>query len=301
MSSRSRIAPFAWGVLVLNLAVVVWGAYVRASGSGAGCGAHWPLCDGEVIPRAPTVEKAIEFTHRASSGLALLSVVALAVLVLRRRPRRHPSRRPAVAALVFMLIEAAVGALLVKLRLVADDPSLTRALFMAVHLVNTFLLLAALALTAERADSADDAPRPRPFSDRLTLGALAALVLAGVSGAVAALGDTLFPARTLGEALAQDLSPTSHLLLRLRVWHPALAVLAAVLTLAAAWRRLLGEVPQRQRLWARAVAILTTAQLALGLANVALLAPVPLQLAHLLVADLIWLALLLTADARALD
>jgi heme A synthase len=121
---RSRLARYAWIVVALNLAVILWGAWVRVSGSGAGCGSHWPLCDGEVLPREASAEKWIEFTHRATSGLALLAVLALAVAAVRSRPARHPARRAAAAAVVFVLLEAALGAALVLFGLVVDDASL---------------------------------------------------------------------------------------------------------------------------------------------------------------------------------
>ena len=287
-----RLARFAWAVLVYNLAVILWGALVRATGSGAGCGSHWPLCDGEVVPRAETVEQAIEFTHRATSGLALLAVAALFVAARRALPAGHAARRAAGWTLAIILVVAALGAGLVKLGLVADDASAARAVVMSVHLVNTLFLLAALALTAWLA-AGHPPPRVRGGGRdaALWLASLALLVVAGASGAVAALGDTLFPARSWAEALAQDLSPASHVLVRLRLGHPVLAATAAaaVLLLALRW----------PRPWPRAAAALALAQVALGAVNVALLAPVPLQLAHLALADLLWIATLL-AGAQAL-
>ena len=293
--SPTRLPRFAWAVLAYNLLVILWGAWVRISGSGAGCGSHWPLCDGEVIPRAPSAEKLVEFTHRATSGLALLAVVALAVAVFRARPAGHPARRPAAWSVVLVLLEAAVGAGLVLFELVADNASMARALFMAVHLAKTFLLLAALALAAERLGESEPAPALPRAARRVGLAALVLLVVAGASGAVAALGDTLFPARTLAAALAADLSPTSHLLIRLRVGHPLLATAAAVaaLWLAALAQRAAARDGVRPG-WPRAAGVLVLAQVAIGFANVALLAPVPLQLAHLLIADLVWIATVLT-------
>ena len=283
----ARLARLAWAVLALNLLVILWGALVRATGSGAGCGSHWPLCDGEVVPRAASVEKAIEFTHRATSGLALLAVAALLVAVRRALAPGHPARRAAAWSLAIILVEAALGAGLVKLGLVADDDSPARAVVMSVHLVNTLFLLAALALTAWLV-AGGRAPRLRGLRRGAAapwLGALALLLLAGASGAVAALGDTLFPARSWAEAIAQDLSPASHLLVRLRLGHPILASLAALAVLLLAWRW--------GGRWARAAGALALAQIALGALNLALLAPVPLQLAHLALADLVWIATVL--------
>ena len=227
---HTRLARFAWGVLSYNIAVILWGAYVRASGSGAGCGSHWPFCNGEVLPRDPGVATIIEFSHRATSGLALLFVVALLVWTLRGTRAGHPARGAAWASLFFMLTEAAVGAGLVLFRLVADNATMARALFMAAHLMNTFILVGCLTLTAYWL-SGGVPVRVRGAGWRggaVALG-LAALILTGISGAVAALGDTLFPAGSLADALWNDLSPTSHLLIRLRVLHPAIAIGTGVL------------------------------------------------------------------------
>jgi len=128
----SSLATYARGVLAYNLGVIAWGAYVRATRSGAGCGAHWPLCNGEVIPSSPTAEMLVEFSHRVTSGLALVSVVVLAIWVWRACAKGHPARRGAGWALVFMLAEAAVGAGLVLFELVADNETMARALIMAV-------------------------------------------------------------------------------------------------------------------------------------------------------------------------
>jgi len=200
--------------------------------------------------------------------------------------------------MTFMVLEAGVGAALVLLELVADDASIGRALILGVHLVNTFLLLAALALVARRSGTPPDLPEPArdPATPRrLGLVALGLLVVAGASGAIAALGDTLFPAGTLAEALAQDLSETAHLLVRLRVGHPVLAVSAAVAVLVFVARRRMAA-PERPAPWAAGAATLAVLQCLVGLANVALLAPLALQLVHLLIADLLWIATVLAVD-----
>ena len=294
----NRLARLALAVLFWNLVVIGWGAYVRASGSGAGCGAHWPLCDGEVVPRAPSTERMIEWTHRATSGLALAAGLALLVGALRWRPAGHPARRAAAWAFGFLLMEAALGAGLVLFGLVDRDDSAARAVAMALHLVNTFFLLAALALTSHYASA--DRPLSRahdPSLSRLWLGALALLLVAGVSGAIAALGDTLFPAASLAHGLAQDLSPTAHALLRLRLLHPLCAALAAV-AVALFAQRALARTPdaaaERRARWA---GVLAFAQIALGVVNFGLLAPIPLQLAHLLLADLVWIATVVAGAA----
>jgi cytochrome c oxidase assembly protein subunit 15 len=294
----NRLARLAWIVVAINLAVIGWGAYVRASGSGAGCGQHWPLCNGVVVPREPALATIIELTHRVTSGVALLALVALVVAVWRNRPAGHPARRAAGWAMLFMLTEAGVGAGLVLFELVADNASMARALFMAVHLANTFLLLGAMTLTARWLQ---DGPSGFAVAGRggraAVLGLLAGGVLVvSVSGAVAALGDTLFPATSLGHALSQDLSPTSHVLLRLRVIHPVLAAIVAIALIVIAPRMPVDDAAADSVLAPGAhVALLAALQAGLGLLNVALLAPVWLQLVHLLVADLLWIAVVLLA------
>jgi heme A synthase len=294
IESVFTLARTAWLVLVYNLGVIAWGAYVRATGSGAGCGAHWPLCDGRIIPRSLGVATLIEYSHRITSGIALLSVVLLLLWVRKACPAGHPARRGALMTVIFMLTEAAVGAGLVLFELVADNASMARALFMAVHLTNTFILVAWLALTAWWLSGGDAVSlTARPGRTAAMAGLLGALMVVGVSGAIAALGDTLFPSRSLAEALAADLSPTSHLLLRLRVLHPAFAIATAILLAVAAPVLARGsDTPVATRL-ARAVTALALSQLVAGVVNVVLLAPVWMQLLHLLLADALWIALVL--------
>jgi cytochrome c oxidase assembly protein subunit 15 len=298
----SRLAQFAWAVLANNIGVILWGAYVRATGSGAGCGEHWPLCNGVVIPREPTAATLIEFSHRFTSGLALISVIVLLVLVWRACAAGHPARRGAVWTVVFMLSEAAVGAGLVLFQLVADNATMARAMFMAVHLLNTFVLVAWLTLTAWWLSGGPALAR-RP-SGGLAFGLSAAtvgLLLVGISGAVAALGNTLYPEGSLAEGLAADLSPASHGLIRLRILHPAFAVITGVGLMFGASRIAKGRGAGVEQL-ARLVAGLAALQLGLGALNVVLLAPVWMQLVHLLVADLLWIAfVLLGASAWAVS
>lgn len=295
-----RLTRFAGAVLGYNVLVILWGAVVRATGSGAGCGSHWPLCNGEVVPRSMSVARLIEFSHRLTSGLALLLVVALLVAVFRSRPKGHPARRAAAWSMAFMVGEAAVGAMLVLFELVADNRSFARAMFMAAHLLNTFFLLAALALTAHAAGGGG-LVRLRGGGGEaraLLLGATLVL-LSSVSGAVAALGDTLFPAQSLQQALHADLSTASHVLIRLRLIHPFVAAAAAAFLLFVGWGLARKATSPEARRAALGVALLSVAQVLLGLLNVALLAPVVLQVAHLLLADVLWIALVLLAALQS--
>jgi len=293
----ARYATYAWGVLAFTLLVILWGAFVRATGAGAGCGNHWPLCNGEVLPRAPALQTVIELGHRLTSGLALLLVVGLLVGAWRGFPRAHPVRVGAALSAVLIVTEALIGAGLVLFEYVASDASTARAWWVGGHLLNTFLLVAALTLTAWWA-SGGAPPRWRDAGTvgPLLLAALAGVLLLGVSGAITALGDTLFPVATLAEGKALTFSPSAHAFVRLRIWHPALAVAVGALVCSAAVvaaRRPLPHV----RVLAAAVIALWLAQLVLGAVNVYLLAPVPVQLAHLLLSDLIWIGLVLLTAA----
>jgi protoheme IX farnesyltransferase len=296
--ARLRFHHFAWGLLAYNLAVVLGGAFVRASISGDGCGAHWPSCQGELFPNLGEVKTLIEFGHRASAGLLLPLVVALVVWALRAFPARHPARLGASLALLFTMAEAAIGAGLVLYRLVAHDASVSRAIVMPAHLVATFLLLMSLTLTAWWGSGG----QPLRLKDQGALGwmlggGMVAMLLLGVSGAITALGDTLFPAKSLSEALRHELSPSAHFLLGLRVYHPFIAMAVGLyVQLAAALTMSLRPAPEVQR-FGRAVVTLFLIQMGVGLVNLGLLAPIGMQLIHLLVADLFWISLVLMSAA----
>ena len=124
--AHRRFARFAWGVLAYNVAVILWGALVRATGSGAGCGGHWPLCNGDVLPNVSQIGTVIEFTHRVMSGVALVLVVAMFVWARKAFAPGHAARRWATWSLVFILTEALLGASLVLLGHVARNESVGR-------------------------------------------------------------------------------------------------------------------------------------------------------------------------------
>jgi cytochrome c oxidase assembly protein subunit 15 len=292
MSRTRTFERFAWVVLAYAILVIVWGAVVRATGSGAGCGRHWPLCNGEVIPLAPRIATIIEFGHRVSSGLILALSLALVAAAVRTFPRGHPARRAAGLAFVFVIVEAAIGAGIVLLQLVEHNASALRAGYVALHLVNTMFLTGALIATAwsaqPRATGWPEERRQR-WSRWLSVG-LVAILLVAAAGAVVALGDTLFPQATLAAGLAADFDPASHALTRLRIWHPVLAVAtSAYLIAVVSWSDAL-EVPALRQP-ARLVIALIAGQVVLGAINLLALAPLTLQMAHLLVSNVLWVVL----------
>ncbi|TAK16969.1 MAG: heme A synthase [Acidobacteria bacterium] len=289
--SPQRFRQFAWIVLGYAILVIVWGAVVRATSSGAGCGAHWPLCNGEVVPLAPTLTTIIEFAHRMTSGLILIMTVLLLWMAAKTFPAGHAARRAARWSLVFVIIEALVGAGIVLLRLVEDNASALRAVYIGGHLTNTLMLVGCYTWTIVAADSTAapwTAETRTRWSGWLRL-ALIGLIIVSAVGAVVALGDTLFPHKTLAEGLAADLDPAAHFLIRLRVWHPVIAAIVSALLMTTIVRSGAMDEPAL-RTPARAVVWFVIIQVALGAANLFLLAPLALQMAHLLVSNLLWVA-----------
>jgi heme A synthase len=289
-----RFAKYAWFALVFNLLVIAWGAYVRASGSGAGCGSHWPLCNGEVIPDSPTVKTIVEFSHRLSSGLALLLVAGALVWAFRAYAPKHRLRRYAAAAMFFMVMEAAIGAGLVLFEMVAENKSIARALWMSGHLINTFLLVGTLAIIAWTATTGGRFDiRGQASINWVFAAAIMATLILGVSGAVSALGATLFPVTSLAEGLKQDLSPTAHVLIRLRFFHPLIAIGVGGLLIMTAFFARSRRPGAGVKKWSNALIALVLVQLGAGAVNLLLHAPTWLQLVHLLLSDLVWIALVL--------
>ena len=292
-----RFAFYAWSVLAFQLAVILWGAFVRASGSGNGCGQHWPLCNGQIVPTTPLNATMIEFGHRVTSGIALVSVCVLAIWAFRAFPQGYGVRGGAALALLSTLTECAIGAALVLLRLVGSDESLARGLWLGAHLINTLFLLAALSITAWRATIVHRSTqllRP-PWVVWLSV---ARFLGAGILGTFAALGDTLTVSTSVTEGLRADFSAFSNIFVRLRVLHPIAAGALGAWLLVLAFR-----VSASKHSTARAkrlgitIAGLVLFQFAIGIANIVLLTPVSLQLLHLLTADLVWIAFVLLGES----
>jgi heme a synthase len=294
-SRTSTLLPrFAWGLLAYNVAVILWGAVVRATSSGAGCGDHWPLCNGVVVQANPRLATMIELAHRMSSGLTLPLVLLLIFWTFRATVSGHLARIAAIAAVVFTFNEALLGALLVLLRLTADNRSPARAVYLSLHLANTLLLLGALALAAHWVSGSEALTRHTVRLTQLPVaitGITATLVL-GVTGTLAALSDTLFPATSLSAAFAQDFSASGGWLLRLRILHPLSAVIASLFI---CWLLVRSIARSSEHKSALLVLCLLLLQMGLGIADVTLLAPVWMQVLHLLGADLLWIALVVLA------
>jgi heme A synthase len=295
---QQRFTRFAWGVLAYNILVILWGAYVRASFSGDGCGQHWPLCNGQVIPQASQVKTLVEFAHRISSALSIILIVVMLVWAFRAFPKGHMARRGATLTIIFIVTESLLGAGLVLFRLVAGNTSIERAVAGGIHLINTLLLVGAITLTAWWASGGRGIRLRGQGATAWMLGiGVVAVLLLGASGAITALGDTLFRTDSLGAGVAQDFDPNAHFLVRLRIWHPVLSIATGVYLLV------IGQILNRTRpsqgtkIGATLLLLLFVAQLAVGSVNLYLMAPIPLQIIHLLLADLVWVALVLLSAA----
>ncbi len=288
---------FAWGVLVYFVATILWGTIVRATGSGAGCGDHWPLCNGTVLQHSPTMGTIIEFTHRVTAALDMIFVLGLLVWTWRTTVTGHLARWAAGAAVFFTVTEGFLGAMLVKLGLTADSRSPLRAPMLALHLSNTLLLVAALAMAAHFLGRRvgfrwRDIRVSAAFGT--TVGMIAVMVV-GVTGSMAALGDTLFPASSLSNSMQEDfagkLTGDSTWLLRWRWTHPTIAILASIFLIWILIRAARRTGPWDNRQLSIVVVGLLVVQYVLGALDVWLLAPVWMQVLHLLGADVLWTAL----------
>ncbi len=308
-----KFRNFAWGVLAYNILVIIWGAYVRASRSGDGCGDHWPKCNGELIPNAASLTKTwVEYAHRGMTVVDGFLILALVIWAFRIYPKKHQVRLGASLSLGFVLVEALIGAFLVKFKLVAESQSEYRAVAMSLHLVNTLFLLVALTLTAWWAMGK---PRIKLFGQGAMgfaiVANIAAVIALAVTGALAALGDTVFPAadydeliRTVQRELAggKTLQGSVHLFEHLRTFHPFTTFTVGLwLMLVCGLCGRLRPSPDTTR-WMRWTVSLFAIQVSCGLLNLVLLAPIWLQMVHLLLADALWISLvLMSASALAVD
>jgi len=290
----NTFSKFAWFVLAFNMAVILWGAFVRASGSGAGCGAHWPLCNGAVVPLAPQIQTIVEFVHRLSSGAVFLIVVGMVVWAWRAFPAGHRVRASAVASLGGMIAETLAGAGLVLFQWTAFDISMGRIIIMPTHLIITFALLAALALTAWWASGGLPVRLKGQGATLwgLALGLLATLLI-GMAGAVTALGDTVLPVASLTPGDYKNLTSAGQLLVGLRVWHPFIAVGVGIYL----WFIVNTLRVSRHDIFVTRFSImlmtLFVVEVGAGVLNIWLQVPIGMQLIHLLLANLLWITMVL--------
>ncbi len=297
-----KFAKYAWFVLAYNIIVILWGVFLRASKSGDGCGQHWLTCHGEVIPSAPELKTVIEFSHRVTSGLAFIAVLVLVVWAFRKFPKGHYIRKTAFISFIFIITEALVGAGLVLTGNTAETLTAARPFWMIGHLTNTFILLAFLTLTAWFASGGKHFNfKVQPKILFFLILAIVGIFFVGVSGSVAALSNMLFPSASIAEGIEKDFAATSHILLRLRLSHPILSIMVGVfLVFLAGWLKARAKDDFWVNKWANWLTVLIIAQLVFGALTLLTLAPIVMQLGHLLLADAVWIVfVLLSASVLA--
>ena len=303
LMQREQFSKFAGLVLAYNLLVILWGAVVRATSSGAGCGKHWPLCGEHLIPAFAKLAQVIEFTHRVSSFLVVPMVLILLVWALRVFPKGHPARLGATLCVAFTFSEALLGAVLVLFKLVEHDTSVYRVVVMSAHLVNTLLLVLSLTLATWWGGGG----KPIRLKEQGAVGwmlgvGIVGTILLAVSGAIAALSVTLFPAASLAEGFRQDFSLTAHFLVRLRILHPLLSMSVGLYLVLISGLVSHLRPSENVRKFGRLLNGLFLGNILFGLANLLLHAPTGMQLGHLFLADATWITLaLFTCSALAID
>jgi len=288
-SKTSRLLSFNFA---LALFIILWGAWVRLSGSGAGCGEHWPMCNGEVIPTSPSLQTIIEFTHRATSGIFGITVFLQVLFARSEFGKRHLVFKSSVALFIITIIEALIGAVLVKKGLVTTNASSLRAWVIGAHLINTLLLLGAMAVTEFAFEKRELKVATPPWQKAMAFIGLSLVLVVGSFGAIAALGNTLFPAGSLAEGVAMDFSANAPFLVQLRIFHPALALVMGLvwIVLLNLWRN--KNESKEMSKWLSLSLTLILTSLAFGVVNWLLMAPVWGALMHLFLADLLWMSLL---------
>jgi heme A synthase len=295
-ASTGKFVKYAWFALGYNLLVILWGVFLRASYSGDGCGQHWLTCGGEVVPSAPQLKTIIEFSHRITTALDGFVVLILLIWAFRAFPKRHAVRLMAIASFVMIIVEALIGRGLVLTGNTAGAITPERPFWTAGHLISTFILLAVLTLTAWYAKT--EKRLSLKGRGKLTLSlfgiGLLGILLVGISGSIAALGSMLFPSVTLAEGFARDFAETSNFLLRLRIAHPILSIaLGVYLCCVALWAIKRSPDNFWTKRWANLLTIIVIVQLLVGGLTLVMLAPIVMQLIHLLLADLVWIIFIL--------
>ncbi len=249
-----------------TLLVILWGAWVRISHSGDGCGDHWPLCAGEVIPDFKQTKTIVEYFHRVMSGTYGIFVVYL-FFKFKNTTTPH-FKKLLYAVLLLTASEALIGALLVKLELVSVNDSFLRLLFMSLHQLNSFLLTAICYLLYKCSDL-DKNFKPSP---KLIL-----FIVVSVTGAIAALSTTLFPTQSLWQGILNDFQTHSHPFIQLRILHPVLAL--SIMSYFIVYYYLKNNIRFALEIFAVAF---------IGLITLVSLSPLALKLSHLLIAHLLW-------------
>ncbi|MDE0119741.1 MAG: COX15/CtaA family protein [Bdellovibrionales bacterium] len=290
---------FCLFTLCFCLLVILWGAWVRISHSGDGCGQSWPSCQGQYLIDSGEQQKTwIEWIHRATSSLFGIMVIWLFIWSFLKFPFRHPVSKSVLCIFLFTISEALIGAGLVLAGLTGDNTSPARVLVMNLHLLNSVLLVSSLFICwrLSLGKKFSFFNRMNEGSDRLSKALfLFVFFLIAFFGSVSSLASSLFPSPSLLEGLALDFNPDSPWLIRLRWLHPFLALSFGGAFLYYYFfqdKREKGTRTVLQKIFIVCVSL----TLFSGLMNLLLLSPVFLKLVHLLIVYLLVMSFILTLE-----
>ncbi len=277
-----KVESYAKAGLLLSIASILAGAFVRATGSGDGCGATWPTCKGKIIPALSDTSELIEFSHRSVSGVLL--VVTLIIFAKTRKLQKDSLVRMVTNYLTFFVIfEALIGAVIVIFEWVGLNSSLPRIIAVPIHLVNTFGLLGSYAILYKILQ--DDLQNIKNMFNKNFLLISSLFLLSGATGSITALADVLFPSASFVEGFLADFDRTSEVLTRLRILHPIISsILSIVLYVYATGIR------KKYNVSVKPLQILILIAVFLGIINVLSNIVLPLSILHLAIADFLWIS-----------
>ena len=277
-----KVESYAKAGLLLSIASILAGAFVRATGSGDGCGATWPTCKGKIIPALSDTSELIEFSHRSVSGVLL--VVTLIIFAKTRKFQKDSLVRTVTNYLTFFVIfEALIGAVIVIFEWVGLNSSLPRIIAVPIHLVNTFGLLGSYAILYKILQ--DDLQNIKNMFNKNFLLISSLFLLSGATGSITALADVLFPSASFVEGFLADFDRTSEVLTRLRILHPIISsTLSIVLYVYATGVR------KKYNVSVKPLQILILIAVFLGVINVLSNIVLPLSILHLAIADFLWIS-----------
>ena len=277
-----KVESYAKAGLLLSIASILAGAFVRATGSGDGCGATWPTCKGKIIPALSDTSELIEFSHRSVSGVLL--VVTLIIFAKTRKFQKDSLVRTVTNYLTFFVIfEALIGAVIVIFEWVGLNSSLPRIIAVPIHLVNTFGLLGSYAILYKILQ--DDLQNIKNMFNKNFLLITSLFLLSGATGSITALADVLFPSASFVEGFLADFDRTSEVLTRLRILHPIISsTLSIVLYVYATGIR------KKYNVSVKPLQTLILIAVFLGVINVLSNIVLPLSILHLAIADFLWIS-----------
>lgn len=285
-------------LIIYTLLVILWGAWVRISHSGDGCGDTWPLCQGRLIPEAEQQKTWVEYTHRLMSGLYGLFVLGLYLWGKKVYTTLHPARKAGLFTLLFMCTEALLGAKLVLFKLVGTDSSFFRLFAISLHQINSLLLMGSTLVWMLQSQLPLSSTHGNSFHFK-KLSYIWLVILIATTGAWAALASTLFPTSSLAQGWAEDLSAHSHFLLKLRIVHPLLALIAGTCIAVFFWRRYQSASSPELQKKALQNSVFFSVALVFGILTLLMLSPIWMKLAHLAIAHGIFISIVYYAVTSA--